>query len=543
MNTPQQLAEWIAPAQLQAIQADYVSQLSALLSEPQAQIGQWLQKDRRFSGEAWRASQAGSHGLLAAFYLLNRQTLERLAESVKLEPKAQQKLRFMVQQWVEATSPANTFATNPEAIATLLASKGESLRKGIENLVQDMGKGRITQSDEAAFEVGKNLAITPGQVVLRTPYFELLQYSPTTDKVAARPLLMVPPVINKFYIMDLQPANSLVKFAVDSGHTVFLVSWKNADASLSNATWDDYVEEGVLKAIGAVLSITRQPDLNLLGFCVGGTLVSTALAVLQQRGEQKVHSLTLLTTLLDFNDAGVLDVFINEQHVSLREATLGKGGLMGGQELASTFSFLRPTDLLWNYVERNYLKGERPPAFDILFWNSDATNLPGPLFAWYLRNAYLENNLCRPNAVSLCGESIDLSTLDLPTYAFGAREDHIVPWGSALRSAAILGSETRFVLGASGHVAGTINPASKNKRSYWTGPTPAEQPEPEAWMAEAVEHPGSWWNDWADWLSHQTGGEVMARRRLGSGSGKASDPAPGQYVLVRAEDALKPRSA
>lgn len=541
MTTAQALTDLIAPAQLQAIQADYLSQLQALLSEPQTQTAQWLQKDRRFSGEAWRASEQGPYGLLAAFYLLNRQVLERLAEAAQLEPKAQQKLRFMVQQWVEATSPANSFATNPEAIAALLTSRGESLRKGLENLLQDMGKGRITQSDEAAFVVGQNLAITPGQVVLRTPYFELLQYSPTTDQVAARPLLMVPPVINKFYIMDLQPANSLVKFAVDSGHTVFLVSWKNADSSLAQATWDDYIEEGVLKAIGAVLSITRQPDLNLLGFCVGGTLVSTALSVLQQRGEDKVHSLTLLTTLLDFSDAGVLNVFINEQHVGLREATLGKGGLLPGQELAATFSFLRPTDLLWNYVERNYLKGERPPAFDILYWNSDATNLPGPLFSWYLRNAYLENRLCQPGGVSLCGESIDFRELDLPVYAFGAREDHIVPWGSALQSAGLFGGDTRYVLGASGHVAGTMNPASKNKRSYWTGPSPQDTPQPDAWMAAATEHPGSWWNDWAQWLEGHKGGEVMARRRLGSGSGRSSDPAPGQYVLVRAEDALKSR--
>jgi polyhydroxyalkanoate synthase len=414
----------------------------------------------------------------------------------------------------------------------MIESQGESLRSGIQNLMTDLRKGRISQTDETAFEIGKNVAVTPGDVVYRNELFELIQYRPATETVNAIPMLFVPPSINKFYIMDLQPHSSLVRFAVDHGQTLFLVSWRNVQDEDSQLTWDDYVEQGVLKAIDVVLEITGQPKTNLLGFCVGGTISATALATLAARKEEKVNSFTLMTTLLDFSDNGVLDVFIDERHVQMREQQLSKGGLLKGSELASTFSFLRPNDLVWNYVVNNYLKGEKPVPFDLLYWNSDSTNLPGPFFAWYLRNTYLENNFVKPNKVKVAGEPLNLSAIQVPTYAMGAREDHIVPWTSAYRSVQVLGGPKRFVLGASGHIAGSINPASKNKRSYWVNDQLGNSAED--WFAKAKEMPGSWWNDWIQWVAAQGGEQVPPTDKAGSRLHPVIEPAPGSYVKVRA---------
>jgi polyhydroxyalkanoate synthase len=348
---------------------------------------------------------------------------------------------------------------------------------------------------------------------------------------------MVPPCINKYYILDLQPASSLVRYAVEQGNTVFLVSWRNPDASLAKTSWDDYTEQGVIRAIRAVQDITGEETLNTLGFCVGGTLLSTALAVLAARGEQPAASLTLLTTFLDFSDTGVLSVFIDEQQVQSRERALARGGLMAGRDLASTFSSLRPNDLVWNYVQANYLKGNDPAAFDLLYWNADSTNLPGPMFCWYLRNTYLENRLKDPGSLTVAGEKIDLTSIAAPAFIYGSREDHIVPWTSAYGSMNILNpaerEANRFVLGASGHIAGVINPPSKNKRSYWVNEAQPENPE--QWMADAVEHPGSWWPLWADFLAEHGGDDVPARATLGSDDYQPVEAAPGRYVKEKAE--------
>lgn len=514
---------------LQAIQQDYFQRLSALMTSPE-EAGKVAATDRRFAGNAWLNSPPFS--AMAALYLLNSEALMAMTDALDMEPKAQQKLKFMVQQWVDATSPANYLATNPEAQQKILDTKGESLRAGIEHLLRDMNKGRISQTDESVFELGKNLATTPGSVVFENEVFQLIQYAPSTPKVGSRPLLLVPPSINKFYIMDLQPESSLVKFAVDQGNTVFLISWRNPGPDQGQLRWDDYVENGILKAIEASNEIAGSEDLNVLGFCVGGTMTVTALAVLAARGESPVHSLTLMTTLVDFDNTGVLDIFINEEHVRSREASLGKGGILPGQELATTFSFLRPNDLVWNYVVKNYLKGESPPPFDILYWNSDSTNLPGPFFTWYLRNTYLENNLIKPNKVSISGERIDLRKVKLPVYAMGAREDHIVPWESAWSSATQFGPKTRFVLGASGHVAGSINPASKNKRSHWVAEGLGKSADD--WFSKAKEIPGSWWNDWAAWLSKHQGPAAAPPKKAGKAPRyKVIEPAPGRYVGVR----------
>ena len=502
--------------------------------------------DRRFASTAWQGNPMSAFN--AASYLLNAKFLNAMVDTVETTPQQKQKIRFAVQQIVDAMSPANFLATNPEAQQKLIETKGESLTKGLANMLADMNKGHISLSDESAFEVGRNLAMTEGQVVYENPLFQLIQYKPLTAQVHQRPLLMVPPCINKFYILDLQPDNSLVRYAVEQGNTVFMISWSNPDQSLAKTSWDDYIEQGVIQAIRVVQDISGQQQMNMLGFCVGGTIASTTLAVLAARGEHPASSLTLLTTFLDFSDTGVLDVFIDETQVALREQTLKDGGLMPGRDLASTFSSLRPNDLVWNYVQSNYLKGNEPPPFDLLYWNSDSTNLPGPMFCWYLRNTYLDNSLKVPGKLTVAGEKVDLGTIDTPAFIYGSREDHIVPWMSAFNSLNILNQgkpkANRFVLGASGHIAGVINSPAKNKRSYWTNDAAAvklgkagKQGAPlaaDAWLAGATEHPGSWWPQWAAFLAEHGGKSVKAKAKLGNASHTAIEPAPGRYVKVKA---------
>ena len=487
--------------------------------------------DRRFSSTAWLGNPMTAFN--AAAYLLNAKFLMAMVETVDVTSQQKQKIRFAVQQMVDAMSPANFLATNPEAQQKLIETKGESLTRGLANMLGDMGKGHISLSDESAFEVGRNLAITEGTVVYENPLFQLIQYTPKTATVSQTPLLMVPPCINKFYILDLQPENSLVRYAVEQGNTVFLVSWSNPDKSLARTTWDDYVEQGVIQAIRVVQDIGGVDKLNMFGFCVGGTLVSTALAVLAARGEQVANSLTLLTTFLDFNDTGVLDVYIDENQVAMREQQLKDGGLMPGRDLASTFSSLRPNDLVWNYVQSNYLKGNDPAAFDLLYWNSDSTNLPGPMFCWYLRNTYLENKL-KTGELVVAGEKVDLTSIDVPAFVYGSRDDHIVPWPSAFDSLAILSGPTRFVLGASGHIAGVINSPAKNKRNYWTNDA-GQAESADAWFDGATEHAGSWWPEWASFLAQNGGKKVKPKAKPGNARYKAIEAAPGRYVKVKAD--------
>ena len=446
--------------------------------------------------------------------------------------QAKDRMRFMARQMVDAMAPSNFLATNPEFVKTAMETKGLSIQQGIQNLIADLEKGRISMTDDSAFEVGRNLAVTPGAVVYENELMQLLQYSPQTETVAARPFLMVPPCINKYYILDLQPENSVVRYAVEQGNTVFLISWKNVQADLGHLTWGDYIEKGALQAIKVVQDISKMDQINALGFCVGGTILSSALAVARQRGESPVASLTLLTTLLDFADSGEIGCLVDETAVQAREATIGKGGLLRGSELSQVFSALRANDLIWQYVVGNYLKGNKPPAFDLLYWNSDSTNLPGPFLAWYLRNMYLENNLRVPGKLEMCGVKADLGRVDMPAFIFASREDHIVPWKSAYQSRKLLGGETTFVLGASGHIAGVINPATKNKRSHWLNDSTTANAD--EWFDTATEVKGSWWPVWADWLKRHNGGEVPARSRLGSKDYPPGEPAPGSYVKEKA---------
>lgn len=532
--TVKEFGATIDPSTLAQLQNDYMQQLSGLwqdlLASKTPTIG-----DRRFAAPEWQSNPM--HAFNAAAYLLNARFLMAMADSVEATPRAKQKIRFAVQQMVDAMSPANFLVSNPEAQQKILETKGESLTKGITHMLEDMQKGRISQSDETAFEVGRNVATTEGAVVFENELFQLIQYKPLTKTVYERPLLLVPPCINKYYILDLQPDNSLVRYAVEQGHTVFLVSWCNPDASLGHVTWDDYIEKGAVKAIKVAQEISGQEQMNLLGFCVGGTIISTALALMAARGEQPAASLTLLTTLLDFSDTGVIDVFIDEAQVSMREQAIGGGGLMPGRDFASAFSSLRPNDLVWNYVKTNYLKGENPPPFDLLYWNADSTNLPGPMFCWYLRNAYLENSLRVPGKLTVCGEKIDLSSIDAPIFVYGSREDHIVPWTAAYESVALLNpkkrTRNRFVLGASGHIAGVINPPAKKKRSYWANDKSVANAE--EWLAGAKEHPGSWWPEWADFLAKHAGKKLNAPRKFGNAKYQPIESAPGRYVKVKAE--------
>ena len=528
----------IKPEALEAIRADYLQKAGKLWQDFIASRKPVL-ADRRFSAPEWQANPLTAFH--AASYLLNAEFLTALAEAVDAPPREHQKIRFAVQQMIDAMSPANFLATNPEAQQKLFDTKGESLAKGLANMLSDMQKGRISQSDESAFEVGRNVATTAGQVVFENELFQLIQYDPLTPTVHAVPLLIVPPCINKFYILDLQPENSVVRYALEQGNTVMLVSWRNPDSTLATTTWDDYVETGAIKAIEVTRAITGQDKVNAFGFCVGGTIVATALAVLAARGDQAAASLTLLTTLLDFSDTGVLEVFVDPAQVAMREQKLAKGGLMPGRDLATTFSALRPNDLVWNYVQSNYLKGNEPPAFDLLYWNADSTNLPGPMFCWYLRNMYLENNLREGGKLTVAGEPVHLDKIDAPVFVYGSKEDHIVPWTAAFASMNLLNPKkpkaNRFVLGASGHIAGVINPASKNKRSHWVNDTNgrARPKTAQAWIDGASEQKGSWWPEWAKFLAENGGKDIKARVKHGNATYRPIEAAPGRYVKVRAD--------
>jgi len=524
----------IPPDRLAEIQKEYFTELAQIATNPEAiEV-----KDRRFAGKAWHSSWSK---VIAATYLLNSKHLMALAKAVETDEKSKQKILFTTEQMIDALSPSNFIATNPEVLESIISTQGQSIQKGIVNLLGDMKKGKVSQTDESAFEIGKNIATTEGHVVFRNDLFELIQYTPLTKQVFERPYLMVPPCINKYYILDLQPDNSVVRHMVAQGHTVFLVSWKNPDASMAKISWDDYVGKGVIKAIDVVKDIGDTKQINILGFCVGGTLTASALAVLAARNEHPAASLTLLTTLLDFANSGILDVFIDEGMVEMRENSIGgkggKFGMMSGLDLGNTFSFLRPNDLVWNYVVENYLKGNSPPPFDLLYWNGDSTNLPGAMYCWYLRHTYLQNDLVKPDKVSICGEKIDLGKIQCPAYVYASQEDHIVPWQSAYESTHLLKGKNYFVLGASGHIAGVINPPAKNKRYYFENNQIS--PTAQEWLEGAKQITGSWWPNYTKWLEQFGGQQKPASKIFGNAKHKKMEAAPGIYVKEKADLAIQ----
>ncbi|HSD44880.1 MAG TPA: class I poly(R)-hydroxyalkanoic acid synthase [Burkholderiales bacterium] len=521
-------------AELQAeYQRDLARLWTAMLArqrgEPWEPVISPDREDRRFAGAEWRESLY--HDYLKQHYLLGARLVNGLVEAAELGPQAKQRLRFYARQFVDLLSPANFAATNPEVVKAALASEGRTLAQGLRNLIGDVEKQRISQTDEAAFAVGRNLATTPGAVVYQNEVIQLIQYAPATPTVRARPFVMVPPCINKFYIMDLARENSFVRYAVERGNTAFMVSWRNITPEVGHLSWDDYIRDGVLRAFEVATEITGADRLNVLGYCVGGTMLGAALALLAARGEHRIESATFFTALLDFSDVGDLAVFVDPAGVEAVERQLGSGGVKEGRDLATVFNIMRANDLVWSYVISNYLKGKQPEAFDILYWNADSTNLAGPWYAWYLRNTYLENNLRVPGKVRTCGVPVDLGRVRVPAYVLATREDHIVPWKGAYQTTQLLKGDARFVLGASGHIAGVINPASKNRRSYWTNPHVPESPD--EWIDGATEQRGSWWGDWDAWIGRFAGGEVPAPGRLGSAKYAPIEDAPGRYVKLR----------
>jgi len=525
----------IDPARVAQLHSAYLERQSQLWSSLSAGLApQTLVDsepgDRRFVAREWRENRF--YDYVRQSYLLATRYLNDLIEHAELARSAKERVRFALRQWVDAMSPANFIATNPEALRKALETKGESLSCGLANLIGDVQKGRLSQTDESAFELGRNLATTPGAVVFENELAQLIQYSPSTAQVGKRPLVMVPPCINKYYILDLQPENSFVRYAVAQGHTVFMVSWRNIGPELGHLAWDDYIERGVLLPLRIARDIARSDRVNALGFCVGGTLLGAALAVLAARDEALVESVTYLTTMLDFAEPGQIGLFVDEPSLAAREAMIGRGGVLPGSDLAFVFSALRANDLVWPYVVNNYLLGGTPAAFDLLYWNADSTNLPGPMYCYYVRNTYLENKLRVPGALTNCGVPVDLGRVRLPSFILATREDHIVPWRAAYRSIGLLGGDKTFVLGASGHVAGVINPADKNRRSYWQGSDYPAQPD--AWLAGAEERRGSWWPQWSRWMEPFKGGERNAPSKAGNAKHKAIEPAPGRYVKQKA---------
>ena len=492
----------------------------------QSTAGAQPPRDRRFQDEAWHHSPY--YDLLKQSYLLASKHMSDIVDQAQVDDKSKLQLRFYARQFMDAMSPANFPATNPDVIRTAIRTRSASLVDGMKNLIDDLQKGRITRVDESAFEVGRNLAVTPGTVVFENELIQLIQYTPQTAEVEKTPLVIVPPCINKYYLLDLGAGNSFVEYAVEKGFQTFLISWRSAVPEIQRLTWDDYLRLGPLTAIDVAREIADVDKVHALGFCVGGTILSCAAGVLAAKGEDKLATITLLTTMLDFEDTGEIGLLIDRNSVALREAAIGNGGILPGKELAFTFGTLRANDLIWRYVVDSYLKGATRDAFDLLYWDSDSVSLPGPMYCWYARNTYLENKIKDPDATTQCGERIDLSKVRVPIYILASREDHIVPWQSAFRSKDIMGKEPRFILAASGHVAGVINPPARNKRSHWVNDDVSS--DANNWLDKAEEKPGSWWPDWDAWMKRHSSGTVPMPSHPGNDTYHAIEPAPGRYV-------------
>ncbi len=484
--------------------------------------------DKRFSVADWQ--QNPIFDAIKQVYLLTATTLLKAASEIEgLDVKQQRKMIFYLRQFLEAISPTNFAFTNPQVIHETLQSGGQNLVKGMEHLVRDMQAGQIKMTDTEAFAPGRNLALTPGQVVYRNKLIELIQYAPTTEQVYAIPLVFIPPWINKYYILDMQPQNSLVKFLVDAGYTVFVISWKNPDASLEETSFEDYMTLGPLAAFDVIKDITGSPRINPVGYCIGGTLLSMTLPYLAAKGDETANAVTFFVSLQDFSEVGDTSIFIDEPQVTYIEGQMMQRGYLASQDMATMFNMLRANDLIWSNVVNNYLLGKEPAAFDLLYWNADGTRMARAAHSFYLRNTYLENNLIKPGKIVLKGIPIDLGQICQDIYAVGAEQDHIVPWKSAWRISQLASGPVRFIVGGSGHIAGIINPPTRGK-GYWTNDKSAANAD--EWFASATHHDGSWWTDWLEWLKQRAGDQV-APPSLGSAVHPPITPAPGSYVLEK----------
>jgi len=492
--------------------------------------------DRRFKDDAWRENEV--FDFIRQSYLLSSRYFTSVVQGTEgLDAKTAQKVDFYTRQFVDAMSPANFVMTNPEVLRRTAETGGANLLKGLTNLLADLergkGKLRIRMTDDSKFKVGENIAVTPGKVVFQNDLMQLIQYAPTTETVYKRPLVIFPPWINKFYILDLRPKNSLIRWAVEQGHTVFVASWVNPDEHLSEKGFDDYMKEGVLAALDAIEAATGERAVNAIGYCLGGTLLATSLAYMAVKKDTRIKTATYFVTMTDFEEAGELGVFIDEEQLQGLEERMGKRGFLDGREMATTFNMLRANDLIWSFVVNNYLLGQEPFPFDLLYWNDDSTRMPAKMHSFYLRRMYQANDLCKPGGITLLGTAIDLRKIKVPSYLVSTREDHIAPWKSTYRGTQLYAGPVRFVLAASGHIAGVVNPPEGGKYSHWVNEElPAS---PDEWFAGATELAGSWWPDWQRWVTGQDKAMVPARVP-GEGKLPALEDAPGSYVRVMATD-------
>jgi polyhydroxyalkanoate synthase len=493
--------------------------------------------DKRFRNEEWQ--EHFLFDFVKQSYLITARHIRDIVNSVEgLDEQTAKKVGFYTRQYIDALSPSNFALTNPEVFQETVRSNGQNLIKGLNNLLRDIEEGngslRVRMTDTTAFELGKNIATTPGKVVYQTDMMQLIQYQPSTEKVFKRPVLIVPPWINKFYILDLREKNSFVKWLVDQGQTVFIISWVNPDERLAEKTFASYMEEGLFAALDAIEKQTGEKEVNAIGYCLGGTLLATALAYLANKKKKRIASATFLTTLTDFSEPGELGVFIDEEQVSSLERKMFQRGYLEGTEMAGTFNALRANDLVWSFVVNNYLMGRNPFPFDLLYWNSDSTRLPAKMHSFYLRKMYMENKLIEPGGIVIDDVPIDLGKIDVPCFFISTIEDHIAPWKTTYLGAARFTAPVRFVLGGSGHIAGIVNPPAANKYGYWINPAPRLAPTADEWFSGAMAHEGSWWVNWQEWVIGHDSAQVDASPRdPAKGSLKVLEDAPGSYVKNR----------
>ncbi len=493
--------------------------------------------DRRFKGEDWNNNPPFDH-IKQAYLLASKFTLEAVRQTDGLEEKTAEKVEFYTRQFIDALAPTNFLATNPEVIRETVETGGANLLKGLSNLLDDLerGKGRlrIKMTDLDRFKLGENVAVSKGAVVFQNDLMQLLQFSPTTEQVFKRPLLIMPPWINKYYILDLRESNSFIKWAVDQGHTVFVISWVNPDERLSDKSFEDYIVEGPLAALDAIEAATGERDVKAIGYCIGGTLLAATLAYMAKVGDERIKTATFFTTMVEFSKPGELGVFIDDEQIRSLEQQMDEKGYMEGATMAEVFNMLRASDLIWSFVINNYLMGKDPFPFDLLYWNSDSTRMPKVMHSYYLREMYQRNLLAQPGGLKLLGESIDLRDINIPVYILSTLEDHIAPWKATYAATQMYQGKVRFVLGKSGHIAGVVNPPDANKYGYWVGKEGEYPEDPEEWHATVGEaRDGSWWNDWNSW-NRRYSRQMVAAREPGDGELKVIELAPGSYVKMKA---------
>ncbi|HEX9584521.1 MAG TPA: class I poly(R)-hydroxyalkanoic acid synthase [Gammaproteobacteria bacterium] len=504
-----------------------------MMGEPAEPVATPAPTDKRFKDEEWQDNPVFDY-IKQSYLLASNFMLDSVRKVDGIDEKTAEKVAFYTRQFVDAMAPTNFAMTNPQVVRRTLETGGENLLQGLSNMLGDLergkGKLRIKMTDLEKFELGKNVAVTPGKVVFQNDLLQLLQYTPTTETVYKRPLLIIPPWINKYYILDLRDKNSFIKWAVDEGHTVFVISWVNPDGSLADKSFEDYLLEGPMTALDAIEKATGEKEVNAIGYCLGGTLLACAVAYMTEKGDERIKSATFFTAMVDFSEPGELGVFIDEEQLALMEKQMEKTGYFEGANMAEAFNLLRANDLIWSFVVNNYLMGRDPFPFDLLYWNSDSTRMPREMHIFYLRNMYQKNKLRTPGGITLGGVPIDLGRITTPSYILSTREDHIAPWKSTYAATQIYSGDVRFVLGASGHIAGVINPPAAKKYGYWTNETLPESPD--EWLAGAEGQDGSWWLDWKKWVG-RFNDEKVPKRQPGDGGLKVIEDAPGSYVKVR----------